>query len=303
MCYELHYRGFAGVDPTWEWNPGTAAPARRTGTRFPGGRAPRRRAHRIRPDRGGRNGRPLGRIRRRNRSVVLPARHRNLAADARILRAPVAVPPQGGRSARLGDPAADRSAPRRPSSRSNSTSTAPGRVRGCTSSCSPTCWPPPVWMRRISAYLDAVPAESLAVVNLMSLFGLHRAVAWRRRSGISRRRRSPRRRARAGWLRRCSGWTRRRTASRSTPSMSRPTRCTSRWCASTWSVISSPGNRSWTATSCSGSARTPRSKIGLADSHHGVVEARVRRRYDDRWASASCASRSRQRRWLVSHNG
>lgn len=22
MCYELHYRGFAGVDPTWEWSPG-----------------------------------------------------------------------------------------------------------------------------------------------------------------------------------------------------------------------------------------------------------------------------------------
>jgi Iron-containing redox enzyme len=22
MCYELHYRGFAGVDPGWEWNPG-----------------------------------------------------------------------------------------------------------------------------------------------------------------------------------------------------------------------------------------------------------------------------------------
>ena len=21
MCYELHYRGFAGVDPIWEWNP------------------------------------------------------------------------------------------------------------------------------------------------------------------------------------------------------------------------------------------------------------------------------------------
>src|SRR6202000_541580 len=21
MCYELHYRGFAGVDPTWEWHP------------------------------------------------------------------------------------------------------------------------------------------------------------------------------------------------------------------------------------------------------------------------------------------
>ena len=22
MCYELHYHGFAGVDPTWEWNSG-----------------------------------------------------------------------------------------------------------------------------------------------------------------------------------------------------------------------------------------------------------------------------------------
>jgi hypothetical protein len=22
MCHELPYRGFAGVDPTWEWNPG-----------------------------------------------------------------------------------------------------------------------------------------------------------------------------------------------------------------------------------------------------------------------------------------
>jgi hypothetical protein len=22
VCYELHYRGFAGVDPEWEWNPG-----------------------------------------------------------------------------------------------------------------------------------------------------------------------------------------------------------------------------------------------------------------------------------------
>ena len=22
VCYELHYRGFAAVDPGWEWNPG-----------------------------------------------------------------------------------------------------------------------------------------------------------------------------------------------------------------------------------------------------------------------------------------
>ena len=25
MCYELHYRGFAGVDPAWEWNPALLA--------------------------------------------------------------------------------------------------------------------------------------------------------------------------------------------------------------------------------------------------------------------------------------
>lgn len=25
MCYELHYRGFAGVDPSWEWNPALLA--------------------------------------------------------------------------------------------------------------------------------------------------------------------------------------------------------------------------------------------------------------------------------------
>src|SRR5687768_12267545 len=25
VCYELHYRGFAGVDPRWEWEPGLIA--------------------------------------------------------------------------------------------------------------------------------------------------------------------------------------------------------------------------------------------------------------------------------------
>lgn len=25
MCYELHYRGFSGIDPTWEWNPALLA--------------------------------------------------------------------------------------------------------------------------------------------------------------------------------------------------------------------------------------------------------------------------------------
>lgn len=48
-------------------------------------------------------------------------------------------------------------------------------------------------------YLDAVPAESLALVNLMSMFGLHRR-SEARRPGISRPPRSPPRRDRgARW--------------------------------------------------------------------------------------------------------
>ena len=48
MCYELHYRGFAGVDPTWEWNPALLHLRAELEQRFPGRRAPRRRSHRIR---------------------------------------------------------------------------------------------------------------------------------------------------------------------------------------------------------------------------------------------------------------
>ncbi|WP_048876363.1 iron-containing redox enzyme family protein [Saccharomonospora saliphila] len=34
VCYELHYRGFAGVDPEWEWHPGLLAARRALERRF-----------------------------------------------------------------------------------------------------------------------------------------------------------------------------------------------------------------------------------------------------------------------------
>lgn len=36
VCYELHYRGFAGVDPHWEWEPGLLELRRRLEQAFLG---------------------------------------------------------------------------------------------------------------------------------------------------------------------------------------------------------------------------------------------------------------------------
>lgn len=108
-------------------------------------------------------------------------------------------------------------------------------------------------------YVDAVPAESLAVVNLMSLFGLHRSL---RGAAIghfaSTEITSPPGSQRM--VRALSACRRPRPASISTASTSRPTRYTNTSCARMWSAISSPGSRSSSRTSYSGSARTPRSK-------------------------------------------
>ena len=49
-----------------------------------------------------------------------------------------------------------------------------GRPSACTRACSPTRWTRSAWTRRYGAYLDRLPALTLATVNLMSLFGLHR---------------------------------------------------------------------------------------------------------------------------------
>ena len=63
MCYELHYRGFAGVDPSWEWNPGLLHLRGQIGAGLSDRSAPRRRPHRTQPNRCRRNGCSLNRIR------------------------------------------------------------------------------------------------------------------------------------------------------------------------------------------------------------------------------------------------
>ncbi len=110
-------------------------------------------------------------------------------------------------------------------------------------------------------YLSEVPAESLAVVNLMSMFGLHRrlrgaAVGHFAATEVTSRP-DP-----SGWCRRWSGWVRPRSARRSTANTSRRTPSTSRSCAPTSWVISSRGNRIWTSMSCSASGRSTSWKNG-----------------------------------------
>ena len=109
-------------------------------------------------------------------------------------------------------------------------------------------------------YLDDVPADALAVVNLMSLFGLHRelrgaAVGHFASTEIT----SP-----PGSARIVQALQRmRRTRAlhrRSIESTSRRTPCTNRWCATTSSRTSSPGSPHSTETWCSASGRATWSK-------------------------------------------
>ena len=100
--------GFAGVDPRWEWNPALLALRSQLEDVFLEAVRLERRRHRRRRARRRRDGCPLCRAGRRHRPVLLPARRGHLGADAGVLRAPLALPPQGRRSARLGHPPADR---------------------------------------------------------------------------------------------------------------------------------------------------------------------------------------------------
>ena len=139
MCYELHYRGFAGVDPTWEWNPGLLHLRGQLERAFLAG--VRRDVGPIEPGQTAEAEMDDLSIESADGTgpVLLAARQRNVGADARILRASIAVSPQGGRPARLGDP---------PSHRPGQGIVRRGRIRrirrrarrkGSISSCSPTC--------------------------------------------------------------------------------------------------------------------------------------------------------------------
>ena len=168
--------GSTGVDDRWEWEPAllAAAPGRsRSGSRR---RCARRCPYACR------RAEPVPHAlaaladgRRRAVAVDVPAAAGRPRAVPRVRHPPLGLPAQGGRPAHLGDPAAGRPAPRRRWWRSRPTSTAAAGPSACTRELfartharartwtTPTA---PTWTRS--------PAITLAIGNLMSLFGLHR---------------------------------------------------------------------------------------------------------------------------------
>ena len=110
-------------------------------------------------------------------------------------------------------------------------------------------------------YLDNVPADSLAVVNLMSMFGLHRWIAWcgRRTFRVDRDHLA----ARLGADGRCSAADARALGLRRLLPRARRGRCGSRTGRAT-DVVGDLVARepTWTAISCSVCARTTSSRTG-----------------------------------------
>jgi hypothetical protein len=173
MCYELHYRGFAGVDPTWEWNPGLLHLRAQLERAFLAG---------VRRD--------VGRIE--------PGRTAEAEMDALSVESIEGTGPSywlrdGGRWEQMreyfvhrslyhlkeGDPHAW-AIPRLTGQAKASfvavefdeygAGRGPHLHQQLFADLLTAAGLDPTYL----AYLDGVPAESLAVVNLMSLFGLHR---------------------------------------------------------------------------------------------------------------------------------
>ena len=109
-----------------------------------------------------------------------PSLSRHLERDgdarpgARVRRAPLGLPAQGGRPALVGDPA-PAAARRRPrSSRSRPTSTAAAAPERVHAQLFADAMEALGLDAAYGAYLDRIPRRTLATVNLMSLLGLHR---------------------------------------------------------------------------------------------------------------------------------
>ena len=107
-CYELHYRGFDGVDDGWEWEPSLLA--LRARARAPlRGRAARARRRARRAAGAGRDRRRAARAdarRRRAGGVDLHRARGDRGAGGGVHDPPLGVPAQGGRPALVGAAAA-----------------------------------------------------------------------------------------------------------------------------------------------------------------------------------------------------
>ena len=174
-CYELHYQGFDGVDDRWEWNPALLAvremPGRPVGARPGAGRtAPALHATRADAPGPGRSGAPpttdrpwRGSSRRRPTSEQFRefVMHRSIyhlkEADPHTWAIPRL---RGSAKAALVEIQADEYGG--------------GRVERMHSELFRATMRGLDLDDSYGAYLDRVPAITLAISNVMSLFGLHR---------------------------------------------------------------------------------------------------------------------------------
>ena len=179
VMYELHYRGLDGVDEAWEWEPSLLALRARPRGGLPARPArARRRAGSRRPSPPRTSTSRCARMAEADDGPVAlaaPRAPRHARPGPRVRHPPLGLPAQGGRPARVGDPAPDRPGEGRAR-----------RDRGRRVRRRPAGPHPRRAVRRrrwtelgldaaYGAYLDRIPALTLATVNLMSLLGLHRS--------------------------------------------------------------------------------------------------------------------------------
>ena len=173
MCYELHYRGFAGVDPIWEWNPALlhlraelervflAGVRRDVGPIEPGHTATAEmEALSVEPADGTGPSyylRDTGTWQQMREYFVHRSLYHLKEGDPHAWAIPRLM---GAAKAAFVAVEFDEYGA--------------GQGARLHQQLSPICWTAAGLDSTYLGYLDAVPAESLAVVNLMSLFGLHR---------------------------------------------------------------------------------------------------------------------------------
>jgi hypothetical protein len=176
-CYELHYRGFAGVDPGWEWEPSLLGFRRRLEERFEAALAgavavpspvaaqqiPEVLAWLIATDQGPSLSRYLAR-RATSEQFLEFVVHRSAYHLKEADPHSWAIPRLTGRAkAALVEIQADEYGGGRADRMHSALFARTMKALGLDAS--------------YGAYLDAIPGTTLATVNLMSLFGLHRR--WR----------------------------------------------------------------------------------------------------------------------------
>ena len=176
VLYELHYQGFQDVPDSLEWDSGLLACRAALEDRFLGALredlpvdATETAAQALDDSSSNRSATtaPASRTSSATKALSNTCAHTRRSARSTTSRKRTRTP---------GSFPGSTAGPRRPWSPSSSTSSAPAAPTSPCPVCSPTSWRIWGWTPRYGRYADAAPAEALATVNLMSLFGLHRAL-------------------------------------------------------------------------------------------------------------------------------